>query len=652
MATSQTVGVPHTEQDTYSYPDPRPQWTTTTPYQKLQVGQVRLLRIESLLDQSQAPIRCTLKTFDLSTAPSFHALSYTWGIPHLNIRTIRIDPASTTRGLECNENKAQVGENLYDFLVHCAHSSSKDLQGYLWIDALCINQGSISERSEQVKLMSKIYQKASGVFVWLGPEDHSTKAAISLMDKLLQLESKHLYILHPSEVRDGHPNFLLNLRNWQALAQFFEREWFRRCWIMQEVVFAETVIILCGSLSISWDSLSRFSHFLATSNWTMLLKNLAGLDQPGGSISLGYDTPTRFAAARRTWLTKDGNKFLYALIRARPSNSEDPRDKVYSLLGLGEADIFPDYQTSTAAAYTTAARYILENSRSLYLLACVEGKDFQKVPDLPSWVPDWTCSQDIGLRVTGYPQFEAASKLLKSPILSTDHDGTHVLGIEATKLDEIVDACETKKGLRSNLHNSNLWEMISKLDAIYAASGHSREEALWRTLHTNRGTVGSSSNSSTVGYPASPKIGLSFRNWVLWRYATAPEAPRKFPSPSLARDLVPTECEISESREKARVDASYLSDLAREASLYDLHYSHAIFLRPFCTSQGYFGIGTQCLRKGDSVWIAPGCPCPLILRRIEGRERHRLVGGSYVHGFMNGEILRRENLKFDMVSLE
>jgi hypothetical protein len=77
-----------------------------------------------------------------------------------------------------------------------------------------------------------------------------------------------------------------------------------------------------------------------------------------------------------------------------------------------------------------------------------------------------------------------------------------------------------------------------------------------------------------------------------------------------------------------------------------------MLLRPFRARMGYCGIGTQALREGDSVWIVPGCPVLLILRRVEGGIRYRLVGGSYVHGMMDGEFLQGKDVNFEMVDLE
>jgi hypothetical protein len=402
--------------------------------------------------------------------------------------------------------------------------------------------------------------------------------------------------------------------------------------------------------------LSLFSQFLATSSWTILLKKSARLDEHGRAIGLGHNTPARLAAAQKTWLYGDDNKFLYALIRARSSVSENIRDKVFSQLGIGEADIFPDYEASFAEVYTSAAEYILKHSRSLLVLTCVEGEEFQQVPGLQSWVPDWSVSKNLGLRITGYPDFHAALDLSKRCVLFKDNDGKKVLTAKAAELDEIVDVGETKRELRDKLHASTFWKMISVLDASYVAApapGQSREEAVRRALMTNREAKGTHTERVNSIYRASSELlGPSFRNWVLWRYVATPNEPETFPGPSTDCSLIPSEAEIRVARERSKRDPEYLKDLARRASLYDVHYSHAMLLRPFITKRGYFGIGTQCLRTGDVAWVVPRCPVPLILRRIQGSERFRLVGGAYVHGFMNGEILERDGLAFNMVSLE
>jgi hypothetical protein len=206
--------------------DRSPQWTLSHPYQKLALDQIRLIRIPPLSDDAEAPLRCTLDVYTLSSAPAFSALSYTWGDALQHVETLRKTPARPTRRIYCNGKEGHVGQNLYDFLAH--HASGIPTGSHLWIDALSINQGNTQERSEQVKLMSQIYQTAIRVLVWLGPEDHMTESAISLLKQVLLLTPEERSALHPIDAKSDHANPSLDLRKWEALALFFQREWFRR----------------------------------------------------------------------------------------------------------------------------------------------------------------------------------------------------------------------------------------------------------------------------------------------------------------------------------------------------------------------------------------------------------------------------------------
>lgn len=541
-----------------------------------------------------------------------------------------------------------MSHNLHDFLRYCALSDDPRLRGYIWIDALVINQNNISERSHQVNIMGDIYKAASRVIVWLGIDDDLTEIAFALMRGLLDVPREARLNLHPHDVRPRHTNPLLNLQNWKALAQFFQRSWFNRAWVIQEVVFANAVNVLCGSHEISWDDLHQISHFLATTSWSGFFKNKNYFQAAESAFGQWHNTPARLAAAKVTWAMSTNEGLLYALIRSRPSSCEDPRDKVYSQLALGKANLFPDYKLSVSEVYINAAIYILETSKSLLLLTCVEGESFQSINGLPSWVPDWSVTAFIGLRVTGYRQFNATG--IRLPVIRLSMDGCrHVLEIEATRLDTVAEISEAKQDLQDCLHTSNFWEMCANLSESYM-NGERYDEVIWRCLMTNRQSI---PPAQRVQYPAFPdQLGPSFRDWILWRYATALDDPTTFPVPFSSDSILPTKEDIQTARAKAAVDPAYLTSLEHRASVFDVHYSHAVLLRPFRTAKGYFGIGTQCLRKDDSVWIAPGCRVPLILRRVPDGERYRLVGGSYVHGVMNGEVLEQQDVAFEMVGLE
>jgi hypothetical protein len=60
----------------------------------------------------------------------------------------------------------------------------------------------------------------------------------------------------------------------------------------------------------------------------------------------------------------------------------------------------------------------------------------------------------------------------------------------------------------------------------------------------------------------------------------------------------------------------------------------------FETSRGYFGLGPVGLQTGDDVCVIFGCNIPHILRICRGTREHLLVGETYVHGIMNGEVIK------------
>jgi hypothetical protein len=106
----------------------------------------------------------------------------------------------------------------------------------LWVDALCINQDDIPERSEQVNKMGSIYTNARRVVLWLGEEaDDSTSALTTLRSLGEGIEfhrSKILYelIFRPNSLAEkigsklSDPMVVADLMPaWRAVAKLLER---------------------------------------------------------------------------------------------------------------------------------------------------------------------------------------------------------------------------------------------------------------------------------------------------------------------------------------------------------------------------------------------------------------------------------------------
>lgn len=127
--------------------------TPSTIYEPLDLAsqQIRLMRITSAADSEL--IGCDLHTFDLSSAPSYIALSYAWG-PPTPLRSIWIN-RDWNVALEL-----RVRQNLHSCLQVLKTS---DYYKYVWIDQVCIQQGNVLEKNHQLKHMGEIYSKVHEV---------------------------------------------------------------------------------------------------------------------------------------------------------------------------------------------------------------------------------------------------------------------------------------------------------------------------------------------------------------------------------------------------------------------------------------------------------------------------------------------------------
>lgn len=206
---------------------------------------IRLLRLHPS-SVSDAPIQCQLFNYSL-TFPrrSFHlyeCLSYVWGSSE-NKQHILID------GKLFN-----ITQNLHAALIRLRDAY---IDRIMWVDAICMNQDDVKERTHQVKSMAMIYAYASRVVVWLGEEaDESSatmeKIRIEANTRIRQRSWDRISV----PVRPDHQKTEeCTIEN--ALLSFLRRPWFRRVWVSDS-----------GSWSISF---SDFPVGIARSSCSTLL---------------------------------------------------------------------------------------------------------------------------------------------------------------------------------------------------------------------------------------------------------------------------------------------------------------------------------------------------------------------------------------------
>jgi Heterokaryon incompatibility protein (HET) len=188
-----------------------------------------------------------------------------------------------------------ITRNLYAALKGLRHPSTRRT---LWIDAICINQADDRERNEQVKQMKDIYESAIGVIVWLGDAARDMDRISCFFDPSVEIHFD--YYDHSVSI------FYRLLCN----------PWWRRMWVIQELLVARKVTVQCGRYTVSWP---RFCQ---------LVSNIEERNFP-------YFDAEKMIRLRNEWQWK---KFPQGLLRLawdfRDKEASDARDKLYGLLGL------------------------------------------------------------------------------------------------------------------------------------------------------------------------------------------------------------------------------------------------------------------------------------------------------------------------------
>lgn len=318
----------------------------------LTTDQIRLLSI-----QPGEPIRCTLEAYNPADRKEYIALSYTWG------------PESPKQNIAINGSEFFVRQNLFDFLVVACGKHAGNL---FWIDQICIDQSNTGERNHQVMRMSQIYEDASCVYSWLGAEADNSDEAMDFIEKLSQ----------PRNDTWPHLNFTDSKQN--VIGALLDRPYWRRLWIVQEVVLARRVIVLCGLLQTPFDSFENLAFNLRRLNLLRPYHHFTSLlaMQINSQYYLsGDDVACSVLLFLMSHNIKDQHdaelmmvvNFRQKVYLCRSFECSDPRDKIWGLAGL-----YPDGPKRSQIDYNRTTSEVLWAFITSHLcginhIVCVKG---------------------------------------------------------------------------------------------------------------------------------------------------------------------------------------------------------------------------------------------------------------------------------------
>ncbi|KAI0121869.1 HET-domain-containing protein [Daldinia grandis] len=283
-------------------------------YESLLKGSIRILQLKPELKDGRPQLY--IKTYKRQNVPEYISMSYCWG-QHPESESVYLDGQPFL-----------VRSNLFQLLLHLRHHCREYSEWhYFWIDAICIDQSNIEEKTEQVSQMENTYRNAGMIVAWLGMPvgfENNERAGKDHTSKL------------------SSPTFV---------DEIIGSPYWSRMWIVQELILAKKITLLYGHFRLPWEGVKGILQAWSTigkSKW----RHSAAVNLVYMTVGASY--------------TQEHGRALGELMRyLENSEASDPRDRVFALVGLMESEerkllgtIFPDYSMSHEKVMLVTMAYL------------------------------------------------------------------------------------------------------------------------------------------------------------------------------------------------------------------------------------------------------------------------------------------------------
>ncbi|KAL9116979.1 MAG: hypothetical protein Q9187_006489 [Circinaria calcarea] len=620
-------------------------------------------------------LECNMREVNLAEGPVYEALSYTWKETayeraHHATWTKEVDEtfksmSKYSHAIYCGDSFIQVTVGLRDALRKLR--DPVETKTY-WIDQLSIDQGNLSERAFQVQVMGHIYNRAKRVIVWTGDEDGDTKPAFDIIRKLATAWSiSRKLTLTPEElVADlvlDLPSF--ESSEWRSLLNFLLRPVFGRIWVIQEIVLAQDVVVRCGDEHITWSELSSAASLLAETPWLETLQShYAHQKQRNSQLRLGHIVTIKGFREDFHGLTE--LSIVRLLYSSGMFEASDPRDKIYSILGIRGArfglrtsnDFQVDYKKSTQEVFTETTKAIIMGDSSFDICGINGSFSSKTITGLPSWVPDYTSSSTsvaTSFSRPDPPSPYSASIDSESFAIWPYENQRNILVASSQKADTIVTIAQ------KTISNSDLLAtLISEWTSLISrgpdyVTGEFTPDVFWRTCVADT-TLRWRRSPAPLSYHQS--LAAFFLEHVsrYEEFSNDPQGSQWNPVlATLVNDALHT------TSQNGVNDDIPIGDPDPEAILAFLGICNN--RRFFVTAKNYFGIGPIDAEVGDEVHILSGARVPFVFRKINPDDislpdehdpeiqSYNMIGETYVHGLMKGEALKSNGFEWSGICI-
>lgn len=547
----------------------------------------------------------------------YTALSYVWGDP------------TFVKPIVCNGKPFKATQNL-DLALR--YLRQIDVAVLLWIDQICINQDDLKEKTQQVILMSKVYQRAWSTLAWLGEETDIQSGALETMLTI----GRSLQYYTDERAPDLEDFERLSLPapsspKWSKLNEFLRNPWFQRVWVIQEVVLSYSIQLVCGEKTISWLDLAMFGICMVKHDLIQYLDpDMAARGQVLQSGCLRIEEIRGMKDYNDNFPSQ--SSLLSVLVEGRGAQATDLRDKVFAVMGMSSTIINPDYTKGLFDVFTEAARSILSDDL-MSMLCCVDHTN--PASDHQSWVPDWSLPRfttSLGYLGEGHGVYAAAKDTKLQSKIRPDGSSLVVFGMLfdiISNIGALADPC-VKDLNNCNSHTSQFVTRSMHL-AIKHCQPYPSEsglfDAFWQTL------VAGKDDSGKLKAPSD--FAAIFALLIDSATGSSPSMPDQ---PNFKRKLT------VENLKSRRPSLTYRQlQIAFEAAVKGRRFG--------TTSKRYMGLLPRGTKEGDEICIFSGGHIPFVVRRHASSSLYQLVGECYVHGIMNGEAMQMTGLGMKDIEL-
>lgn len=164
----------------------------------------------------------------------------------------------------------------------------------------------------------------------------------------------------PSNIKgkSTRPRSLWTHHEGNAILNLFSRRYWRRIWIIQEILLARRLTVLCGTVKFDWSALEALSSELDLLGDTWIShQSLALQIEASGAMKILHQRNLRKKCSLR------GLDLHELLATHHDAECSDVRDRVYGLLGLAS---FPANAPLIAADYSISVRILYTQTLQHY----------------------------------------------------------------------------------------------------------------------------------------------------------------------------------------------------------------------------------------------------------------------------------------------